>query len=116
MRESKRQRFFYAFFLPLGVLANLGLGLFVLASLNPGSWPGWLEVATGALCCVIAGWLGAALWSHSFWHRNMVKQVTTWQRIVDVFFRWVEEAPVPADAVRSLRSTLDDAVPTPERR
>lgn len=114
--ESKRQRFFYAFFFPLGVGANLGLGLLILASLNPTGWPGWLEVATGALCCLIAGWLAAALWSHSYWQRMMVKQVGTWQGIVDTFFKWVEDAPVPADAVRRLRSTLEDAVPTLEHR
>lgn len=114
--ESKRQTYFYAFFLPLGVAANAGLGVLILAGLSPSSWPAWLEIGTGALCCFIAGWLAAALWSHSYWHRSMVKQVKTWQRITDAFFSWVEEAPLPPDSVRHLRATLEDAVPSAERR
>jgi hypothetical protein len=114
--ETTRQRFFYALFLPLGVVANLGLGLFILTGLHPASWPGWLEVGTGALCCVIAGWLAAAAWSKSYWHRSMARQVATWRRIADAFFSWVEEAPVPAEALHSLRSSLEEAVPGSQRR
>src|SRR5437016_12258682 len=93
LRETRSQRFFYAMFLPLGVLANLGLGVFILTGLHPASWPEWLQVGTGALCCVIAGWLAAAAWSKSYWHRSMARQVATWRRIADAFFAWIEEAP-----------------------
>ena len=54
---------FYRFFLPLGVVANLGLGVFVLAGLRTDGWPSWREVSIGALCCFIGGWLAAAAWS-----------------------------------------------------
>jgi hypothetical protein len=114
--ETTGQRFFYVLFLPLGVVANLGLGLFILTGLHPATWPGWLEVGTGALCCVIAGWLAAAAWSKSYWHRSMARQVATWRRIADAFFSWVEEAPVPAESLHSLRSSLEEAVPGSQRR
>lgn len=113
--ESRSQQFFYGIFLPLGVLANLGLGVFILTGLRPASWPGWLQVGTGALCCVIAGWLAAAAWSKSYWHRNMARQVATWRRIADAFFAWVEDAPLPAEALHSLKSSLEEAVPGSDR-
>jgi len=114
--ETRRQRFFFAVFLPLAVLANLSLGLLILVGLHPEPWPGWLEVGTGALCCVIAGWLAAAAWSKSYWHRSMARQVATWRRISDTFFTWVEDVPVPAEALHNLRSSLEEAVPAAERR
>ena len=114
--RSERHQYFYGLFLPLGVLANLGLGLFILVGITPETWPGWLQTGTGALCCVIAGWLAAAAWSKSYWHRNMANQVATWRRISDAFFSWVEEAPVPPEALRSLKSSLEEAVPSSERR
>lgn len=116
LMETRRQRLFYGFFLPLGVVVNFALGLFILSGLQPASWPGWLEVGTGALCCLIAGWLAAAAWSKSYWHRTMARQVATWRRIADAFFAWLEEAPVPAEALHSLRSSLEEAVPGSERR
>jgi hypothetical protein len=115
-RESQRHRYFYGFFVPLGMLANLGLGLFILAGISPLTWPGWLQVGSGALCCVISGWLAATVFSNSYWHRSMERQVATWGRIADAFFKWVEDAPVPAEALHSLRSSLEEAVPSSERR
>ena len=115
VRESKRHRLFYSIFLPLGVLANLGLGLMILSDLNPHQWSDWLQVATGAFCCTIAGWLAAAAWSKSYWHRSMAVQVATWKRITDAFFAWVEEAPVPAESLTSLKTTLEEAVPGSRR-
>lgn len=109
--ESRRQRLFYAVFLPAGVIANLGLGVVILAGLNPERWSDWLQIVTGALCCVIAGWLAAAAWSKFYWHRSMARQVATWARIADAFFAWVEEAPVPPESLNTLKSTLEDAVP-----
>ena len=107
---------FYGLFLPLGVLANLALGLVILTGLNPVSWSAWLQIGTGALCCVIAGSLASAAWSRFYWNRNMAKQVATWRRIADAFFAWVEAAPVPAEALHSLKSSLEEVVPTPETR
>ncbi len=107
---------FYGLFLPLGVLANLALGLVILTGLNPVGWSGWLQIGTGALCCLIAGWLAAAAWSRFYWYRNMTRQVQTWHRIADAFFNWVEEAPVPAESLHSLKSQLEEAVPTTETR
>lgn len=114
--ETRRQRLFYAVFLPVGVVANLGLGVLILTGLNPASWSGWLQVGTGALCCVIAGWLGSAAWSKFYWYRSMSRQVATWRRIADAFFAWVEEAPVPAEALNNLKSSLEEAVPTTQAR
>lgn len=114
--DGKRQRLFYGLFLPIGVLANLGLGVLILTGLNPASWSSWLQIATGALCCVIAGWLAAAAWSKYYWNRSMSRQVATWRRIADAFFAWVEEAPVPAEALHSLKTSLEEAVPGRETR
>lgn len=113
---TERHPYFYGLFLPIGVLANLGLGLFILIGITPNTWPGWLQTGTGALCCMIAGWLASAAWSNSYWHRSMAAQVATWRRISDTFFSWVEEAPVPAEALHSLKSSLEEAVPSSERR
>jgi hypothetical protein len=108
---------FYGLFLPVGVLANLSLGVFVITTgLHPASWSDWLVVGTGALCCLIAGWLAAAAWSKFYWYRSMTRQVATWGRIADAFFAWIEEVPVPAEALHSLRSSLEEAVPGSETR
>ena len=114
--ETRRETFFYGLFLPLGVVANLALGVLLLTGLSPASWAQWLQVATGALCCLIAGWLAAAAWSKFYWYRSMTRQVATWRRIADVFFAWVEEAPVPAEALHNLKSSLEEAVPRAETR
>jgi hypothetical protein len=95
--------------LRIGVLATLGLGLVVLIGLRPAGWWGWLQLGTGALCCLIAGWIAAAGWSMSYWHRTMARQVATWRRIADIFFVWVEEVPVPAEALHRLKSSLEEA-------
>lgn len=112
--ETRGQRLFYGLFLPLGVLANLALGLVILAGLNPAGWSDWLLIGTGALCCVIAGWLAAAAWSKFYWYRSITRQVATWSRIADAFFEWVEHAPVPAESLTSLKSSLEEAVPSGE--
>lgn len=109
--ETSSQRVFYTVFLPLGSSANLILGLIVLTNLRQQTDLGWLELGTGALCCMIAGWLAAVAWSRFYWTRNMARQVAVWRRIVDVFFGWLEEAPLPVDALRNLKSSLEDAAP-----
>ncbi|HKW60283.1 MAG TPA: hypothetical protein VJR46_11090 [Candidatus Dormibacteraeota bacterium] len=111
---SSRARAFYKVWLPLGIFANLGLGVFVLADLGPTSWTDWLQVGTGAFCCMVAGWLTAALWSKVYWNRSMARQVAVWRRIADAFFTWVEDAPLPAEAVHRLKVSLDQVVPTKE--
>jgi hypothetical protein len=72
---------------------------------------GLLELATGAFCCVVAGWLGAAAWSKSYWSAAINRQVETWRRIADAIFAWLEEAPLPADALLRLKRSLDEVVP-----
>jgi len=113
--EARIQRLFYVVFLPLGAVANLALGLVVLAGLRPDGEFNWLQLGTGALCCVIAGWLAASTWSKAYWKRSMARQVATWGRIADAIFTWVEDAPLPADALVRLRSRLEEVVPTTEK-
>ena len=115
-RMTRAQRVFFAVFLPMGVLANLALGLIILTGLKPESWAGWLQVVTGAFCCMVAGWLTAAAWSRSYWSQSMARQVAVWRRIADTFFAWLEDAPLPADSIRALKSSLDDVVPDSSHR
>lgn len=110
-----RDRIFYRVFLPLGVVANLGLGVVILARLHPVAWSGWLEVGTGAFCCLVAGWLAAAAWSRSYWNNAMGRQVAVWRRIADAFFGWLEEAQVPPESLSRLKTSLDEAVPNSKR-
>lgn len=107
----KSQRVLHAVFLPLGAAVNLLLGLVVLRGLNPASDVGWLQLTTGAFCCMIAGCLTAAAWSRFYWRRSMARQVMTWRRIADAIFAWVEEAPLPAEALHRLKASLDEVVP-----
>jgi hypothetical protein len=41
----------------------------------------------------------------------MARQVAVWRRIADTFFAWLEEAPLPADSLHRLKSSLDEVVP-----
>ncbi len=111
LSEKKVQSLFYVVFLPLGAIANLVLGLVILTQLRPAIWTDWLLVATGAFCCMIAGWLAAAAWSKSYWNRSMARQVAMWRRIADAIFVWLEDAPVPAESLHNLKSSLDEVVP-----
>ena len=107
---------FFRVFLPLGVVINLALGVFILSGLKPQSWSDWLQIGTGAFCCLVAGWLAAAAWSKAYWSKAMTRQVTVWRKIADTFFVWLEDAPLPADALTQLKTSLDEAVPTADRR
>jgi hypothetical protein len=69
-------RLFYRVFLPIVVAVSLGLGVVILSNLRPDAWLGWLEVSTGAFCCVVAGWLAASAWSKSYWGSAMARQIT----------------------------------------
>jgi hypothetical protein len=111
---TRGERLFYRVFLPLGVLANLALGLLLLMGLQPATWAAWLQIAIGAFCCVVAGWLAAVAWSKSYWNRAMRRQVAVWGHIADAFFAWLEDAPLPAEALGRLKSSLDEAVQRPE--
>ena len=110
MDRRRRGVIFYRVILPGFTLVNLGLGVFTLAELHPSGWLSWLELATGAFCCMIAGLLAGAGWSKSYWGSAMERQVTAWRRIVDAMFGWIEEAPVPADSLRRLKRSLDEAI------
>ena len=99
---------FYSVFLPLGSIANLVLGLIVLTGLKVQNDLSALELGTGAICCMIAGWLAATAWSRSYWNRTMARQVVLWRRIADAFFTWLEEAPLPADSLRNLQTSIDE--------
>lgn len=98
--------------LPIGLVVTLGLGLTLLARLLVSGWPGWLQVGAGALLCLIAGWIASAIWSRSYWHRSMARQIATWRRITDAFFAWVEDLPVSTEALNQLKVSLEEAVST----
>ena len=112
LSEPRSHLIFYSIFLPIGAIANLVLGLVVLSGLKIQNDLSWLELGTGAICCMIAGWLAATAWSRSYWNRNMARQVAVWRRIADAFFAWLEEAPLPADALRNLQSSIEEVVPS----
>ena len=109
--RSRSHGLFYLVFLPLGATANLVLGLVVLRELDPAGTFSWLQLATGAFCCMIAGWLAAAAWSRFYWNRQVTRQVALWRRISGTFFAWLEDAPLPPDALHRLKSSLDEVVP-----
>ena len=111
MQTSRSERLFYRVFLPIAVTANLCFGIVILSGLRPEGWLGLLELASGAFCCVVAGWLGAAAWSKSYWGAAIARQVETWRRIADAIFAWLEEAPLPADALLRLKRSLDEVMP-----
>ena len=115
MARSLSDKFFYAFVLPVAVSANVVLGVLILVGLEPRGWLGWLQVATGAFCCIVAGWLAAASWSKSYWGNAMARQVAIWRKIADTIFAWLEEAPLPADALHRLNRSLDEVVPKADR-
>ncbi len=95
------------------MVLNLGLGIAVLNDLKPEGWLGWLEVATGAFCCLVAGWLAASAWSKSYWSAAMTRQVNVWRQIADAIFAWLEEAPLPAEALQRLQGSLDEVAAQP---
>jgi len=108
MFERSSGRLFYRVFLPAAVAVNLGLGLVILTYLRPYGSIGWLEVGTGAFCCVVAGWLAASAWSKSYWGNAMARQIAAWRQIADAIFTWLEEAPLPAEALQRLKRSLDE--------
>jgi hypothetical protein len=113
MFERSSRRLFYRAFIPIAVAVNLGLGVVILSYLRPHGRLGWLEVATGALCCLIAGWLAASAWSKSYWGAARARQIAAWRQIADAIFAWLEDAPVPAEALQRLKGSLDDVVRQP---
>ena len=101
---------FYRVLLPAGMVTNLALGLLVLIGLGPTRWTEWLEVFTGAVCCLVAGWLAAAAWSRSYWSHGLARRAETWRSISEAFLGWVEEAQLPPEALAGLKAKLDKAL------
>ena len=112
MQQRRAKQLFYAVFPPLAVTVNLALGVLILSLMRPSDWLGWLEIATGAFCCVVAGMLAATAWSRSYWGRAMSRQVIVWRQMADAIFRWIEDVHVPAEALQALKRSLDDVVPS----
>jgi len=112
MDRRRRGIIFYRVVLAGVTLVNLGLGIFTLTGLRPSGLLEWMMLGTGALCCGIAGLLAGAGWSKAYWGSAMERQVTAWRRIVDTMFGWIEEAPVPADSLRTLKRSLDETLVT----
>ena len=109
MRTGSSSRLLYRSFVSFAVTLNLVLGLVILGQLHPVGWLGDLELSTGAFCCAVAGWLTAAAWGKSYWGRAMARQVRAWSVMVDAIFAWLEDTPLPKDALQRLESTLDKA-------
>jgi hypothetical protein len=99
-----------AVLLPIGLVATSGLALTLLNVFGLPGPSGWLRVGGGALMCLVAGWIASALWSRSYWHRSMARQVATWRRITDAIFGWVEDLPVSTEALNQLKVSLEEAV------
>ena len=102
---------FCAFFLPLAVAVNLGLGLIVLSNLKPYDWLGWLELATGAFCCIVAGVLAATAWSRSYWGGRWAARLLSGVRWLTPF-RWLEEMQLSPESLQRLKRSLDEVVPS----
>jgi hypothetical protein len=112
MRQVFTRPVFYRVFLPVAVGVNLGLGVLILSYLRPDGWLGWLELATGAFCCVVVGWLASAAWSKSYWGGAMARQIAMWRQMADAIFGWLEQAPLPAEQLQGLKRSLEEVVPT----
>jgi len=110
---GSRRRLFYSGFLPVAVALNLTLGLVILDEIGPQGWLGVLELATGAFCCVVAGWLAAAAWSRSYWASAIAEQIAAWRQMTDAIFGWMEETPPSAEALQRLKGSLDDVLKQP---
>jgi hypothetical protein len=110
MEMRRRGVVFYRLVLPVFTLVNLGLGVFMLVSVGPTGWTGWMELATGGFCCAIAGCLAGAGWSKNYWSSAMERQISAWRRMADAMFRWIEETPVPVDSLKTLQRSLDETI------
>jgi hypothetical protein len=113
MGKVSWRRLFYSGFLPLAVALNLIFGLVILDDMGPRGWLGGLELATGAFCCVVAGWLAAAAWSRSYWGSAIAQQIAAWRQMTDAIFGWMEETPPSAEALQKLKGSLDDVLKQP---
>ena len=55
--KARWEALFFRLFLPIGVVANLVLGVLILTGLKPQSWSDWLQVSTGAFVASLPGGL-----------------------------------------------------------
>jgi hypothetical protein len=46
----------------------------------------------------------------------MARQITVWRQIADAIFVWLEEAPLPAEALQRLKTSLDEVGHHPKSR
>ena len=46
----------------------------------------------------------------------MAHQVMAWRQIADAIFAWMEEVPLPAEALHRLKASLDEAMHSPSSR
>lgn len=102
----KEELMVYRFLIPLLAVCNLALGVLTLGGLGWRGWLGALELATGTVCCFLAGALIAAVVSKSYWTRAMRNQVMVWRQVGDALIRWMEQTRTSDDALVSLQSSL----------
>lgn len=115
-RPGLRENGFYVVVLPILVLINLGLAVFMLAQLPaPPQMPVWesrILIGSGIICSMVAGWLLSAAFSRRYWTGSFAFQVRRWRQIVDTIFKWIEDQPLSVESIhelrRSLRGALDD--------
>jgi hypothetical protein len=106
--DRGNERYLYQLLIPGLAVVNLSLAAFLLGSLHPVGQLGWLVVCSGAFCCVVAGWLGGSLWSKSYWAQVMARQIDEWRRMADTIIEWIEDLPVPSEAIDRLRHRLEE--------
>jgi hypothetical protein len=106
--DRRRDLVFYRLVVPTLAAANVVLAGILVSNLQPTGWLEWLEVATAGFCCGVAGWLGASLWSKSYWAQVIARQVAAWRRMADTILEWIEDLPIPSESVEGLKRSLED--------
>jgi hypothetical protein len=111
-RRGHPEPLFYRLVLPILIALNLALAGIVLSLIGPSDWRQWLELGTGGFCCVLSGWLLGAWWSRRFWRSSIAGQLSTWQRVVDELFLWIEDLPIDSEDLTRLRRLVDRIIPS----
>ena len=83
MDRDRRRQAFYLLVLPVIAVANLALGVAVLAA-GPGHRAGWAELAAGGFCFAVAGFLAGAAVMRSVWRAAAQQQARRWRRLFEV--------------------------------